>query len=211
MLRSNPPPSATDASSTRRLILDAAAKVFLAKGYQGASMELVALESGAGRRTLYNHFKSKKALFDATIALLWDNMPVGRIAGREGVSSRPEEVLREIGGAIADFWAPEEAAAFLRLIIREGGQYPELAESFFTFGRDPARSAVSDYMERLAENKALTIPDLDLAVTQFIDLIIGPVLLDRLVAGKKPPSRKQQRYIVEEAVEMILCRYRRKD
>ena len=174
-------------------------------------MELVALESGAGRRTVYNHFMSKKALFDATIALLWDNMPVGKIVGREDVSSRPEEVLREIGDAITDFWAPEEAAAFLRLIIREGSRYPELAESFFTFGRDPARSAVSNYMGRLAENKILNIPDLDLAVTQFIDLIIGPVLLDRLVASKKPPSKKQQRYIVEAAVEMILCRYGRKD
>ena len=174
-------------------------------------MELVALESGAGRRTVYNHFKSKKALFDATVALLWDNMPVGRIVGREDVSSRPKEVLREIGNAIADFWAPEEAAAFLRLIIREGGQYPELAESFFTSGRDPARSAVSDYMRRLVENRVLDIPDLDLAVTQFIDLIIGPVLFDRLVAGTKPPSRKRQRYNVEEAVEMILCRYGRKD
>ncbi len=174
-------------------------------------MELVALESGAGRRTVYNHFKSKKILFDATIAVLWETMPVGGIVGREETSSRPEHVLREIGNAIADFWAPEEAAAFLRLIIREGSQYPELAESFFTFGRDPARSTVSDYMRRLAEDKVLDIPDLDLAVTQFIDLIIGPVLFDRLVAGKKPPSKKRQRYVVEEAVEMILCRYGRKD
>ncbi len=174
-------------------------------------MELVALESGAGRRTVYNHFKSKKALFDATIAVLWENMPVGKIVGREGGSCRPEEVLREIGDAIADFWAPEEAAAFLRLIVREGSRYPELAESFFTFGRDPARSAVNDYMGRLAENKVLNVPDLDLAVTQFIDLIIGPVLFDRLVAGRKPASKKRQRYIVEEAVEMILCRYGRKD
>ena len=195
----------------RRLILDAAARVFLTRGYEGASMELIALESGAGRRTVYNHFRSKKALFDAVTVALWESMPVGKIVGREEVSRRPEEVLREIGDAIADFWAPEEAAAFLRLIIREGGRNPELAESFFTSGRDPARSTVGDYMRRLVEDKVLTIPDLDLAVTQFIDLIIGPMLLDRLVAGRTPPSKKQMRYIVEEAVAMILCRYRRGD
>ena len=136
---------------------------------------------------------------------------MGKIVGRDDVSSRPEKVLREIGDAIADFWAPDEAAAFLRLIIREGGRYPELAQSFFTFGRDPARRAVRDYMGRLGDDKVLDLPDLDLAVAQFIDLIIGPVLMDRLVAGRKPPSKQRQRYLVDEAVAMILCRYRRKD
>ena len=187
MLKAEATQPETNASSTRRLILEAAVKVFLARGYEGASMDLIALESGAGRRTVYNHFNSKKALFEATTAVLWQNMPIGRIVGGEDTANRPEEVLREVGDAIANFWAPEEAVAFLRLIIREGSRFPELAASFFASGRNPARNAVKGYMRQLVERGALNILDIDLAVTQFIDLIIGPVLFDRLVAGTKPP------------------------
>ncbi|WP_442949235.1 TetR family transcriptional regulator [Nostoc sp.] len=36
----------------RQAILRAAARTFLARGYEGTSMELVAAESGAGRQTV---------------------------------------------------------------------------------------------------------------------------------------------------------------
>jgi hypothetical protein len=40
-------------------------------------------------------------------------------------SERPlEHVLIEIGNAIADFWAPQEAVAFARMIIAESIRFP---------------------------------------------------------------------------------------
>ncbi len=35
----------------------------------------------------------------------------------------------EIGTAVADFWAPEEAVAFARMIIAENIHFPELAQT----------------------------------------------------------------------------------
>ena len=171
-------------------------------------MDLVASESGAGRRTVYNHFSSKKDLFDAMVSLLWENMPLEKIVSSIANAANPEEALNEIGNAIADFWAPDEAVAFARLVISEGGRFPELVESFLTFGRVPARRAVVGYLKSLTESKVLKIPDTELAAAQFIALINSLLLWNRVIDRSVAPSKERRELVVSEAVKMILGRYR---
>ena len=194
-------------STTRGQILKAAAKIFLANGYERTSMELVAAESRAGRRTVYNHFRSKKVLFDATVAFLWGGMPLNKVISRSEPLS-PEHMLAEIGYAIAESWAPEESVAFMRLIISEGPRFPELVQSYHTFGAGPARMAFLDFLRYLNSTKAFDIRDPDNAHMQFIQLINGSLLWKRLIGGYEIPSRKQRRYVVDEAVETFLSRYK---
>ena len=194
--------------ATRKLILEAAARVFAVRGYEASSMELIASESGAGRRTVYNHFRNKKELFEATTVLLWERMPVARMLQEEHRRTDPVSVLSDIGKAFADFWAEPDAITFLRLIINEGARFPELAASFYTFGRGPVRGAVADYFRAMDEAKVLSVPDAEVAAAQFIDLLLGAVLFDSLVLGRKPPSPPQRVNIVDEAVATILSRCR---
>ncbi|MCV7420569.1 TetR/AcrR family transcriptional regulator [Mycobacterium yunnanensis] len=203
---SSPPP---DAGSTRETILRTAAQVFLAHGYQEASMDQIALESGMARRTLYNQFGSKKALFDATMAHMWEKMPLDSIIAASASVSPPEEVLHTIGLTIAAFWAPPEAVAFMRLIIWESSRTPELGDSFVDNGREPARHAVREYVRQLSLTPDFEIADPDLASTQFIYAIVGEVLLARLVAPSTTDLDEQRRdYVVREAVALFLARYR---
>ena len=203
----DPDKNAAVDTTTRRQILKAAATIFLANGYERSSMELVAKGSGAGRRTVYNHFRSKKALFDATVAVLWEGMPLDKIIRQRENSSPPEQALTEIGYAIAEFWAPDEAIALMRMVISEGQRFPELVESFITFGRGPARQAVADFLRSLTKTKEFDIRDPDHVALQFISLINGPLLWTRVIGGVQPPSNKQRKYVVDEAVELFLCRY----
>lgn len=48
-------------------ILEAAAAVFLARGYEKASMEAVALHAGITKRTLYKRFPDKRTLLKAVL------------------------------------------------------------------------------------------------------------------------------------------------
>src|SRR5664279_3867164 len=52
---------------SRELILDAATQVFLTRGYQGATVDQVAEAAGVAKRTIYNVYGDKEALFRATI------------------------------------------------------------------------------------------------------------------------------------------------
>lgn len=110
--------------------------------------------------------------------------------------------------AIADFWTPDEAVAFARMVISEGSRFPELTQSFVTFGRVPARRAVIEYLRTLNESKVLKIPDPELAAAQFIGLISSLLLWNRVIDRSNAPSKERRQYVVDEAVDTILCRYR---
>jgi AcrR family transcriptional regulator len=203
------PTSPIDTESTRGTILRTAAQVFLALGYEQSSMDQIALEAGVARRTIYNQFGSKKALFDATMAQMWDGMPLDAIIDATSAVRPPEEVLYTIGRTIASFWAPPEAVAFTRLVIWESSRFPELGESFFTNGREPARRAVNEFVRRLSHEHGYRIDDPDLATAQFIDVILGEVLLGRLVATSTATLDEDRcDYLVREAVTLFLSRYR---
>ena len=51
----------------RASILAAARVVFTREGYAGASMDVVAAEAGASKRTVYQYFADKEELFAATV------------------------------------------------------------------------------------------------------------------------------------------------
>lgn len=188
-------------------MLAAASRAFLAHGFERTSMDRIAEESGISRRTLYNQFESKKQLFEATVAFLWEGMPLQAIIDRVGDSGPPKKVLQEIGEAIGGFWAPDEAVAFARMTVAEGIRFPELVESFVRFGRGPARAAITRYLSLAHERGALSIPDLGLATIQFISLINGPLLWNRILGGGPAPDVGQQKRVVEEAVATFLARY----
>lgn len=51
----------------RAAIVDAAIEAFLASGYDATSMDRIAAHAGVSKRTVYNHFPSKDALFVAIL------------------------------------------------------------------------------------------------------------------------------------------------
>ncbi len=91
----------SDGTGTRgaRLILDAAAEVFLEEGFAAASMSAIAARVGGSKGTLYNYFRSKEELFEAYIqrhcawqaesmfALLTPDIATARRWGTSGAAS----------------------------------------------------------------------------------------------------------------------------
>ena len=71
----------------RALVLDAARRVFLARGYHGATLEQIAEEAGFSKGVVYSQFESKADLF---LALL-----EARIAERAAENARVAGSLRE--------------------------------------------------------------------------------------------------------------------
>src|SRR5262245_43019487 len=51
----------------RRQIIDGASRMFLAQGFDAASMGAIAREAGVSKGTLYVYFKSKEELFEAIV------------------------------------------------------------------------------------------------------------------------------------------------
>jgi AcrR family transcriptional regulator len=67
------PPQRADAIRNRKLLFDAAAKVFAERGFEGSVHE-VAREAGVAVGTIYRHFESKDALIDELVRQLLEEV-----------------------------------------------------------------------------------------------------------------------------------------
>lgn len=105
----------TYAEATRRALLKAARQVFTARGYQGTSLDAVAQRARLTKGALYHHFADKRALFDAVVCELQDEM--GQTVNRQ-VAAEPDRWQRLKRG-IAAFLDACEAKPYRRLVIHE--------------------------------------------------------------------------------------------
>ncbi|MBE7212786.1 MAG: TetR/AcrR family transcriptional regulator [Gluconacetobacter diazotrophicus] len=192
--------------STAR-ILDAALAVFLRHGYERGSMDAIAAEAGVARRTLFNNFDTKRALFAAAIGRFWSAMPIAAISADPESAEDPAAGLRRMAAAIAEFWSHPDAVALARLVIVEGERFPELATEFLGNNKVPALDDLVSYLDRLRGRALLSVADTDLAARQFVGLVNEPLLWFRVLGNGEqyPPARRA--YVVEEAVRTFLSRY----
>ena len=113
----------------RPIVLDAALQVYLAHGYDRASMDAIADAAGVTKPVLYDCFPSKRELF----AALWDREEQ-RLLGALAGSLRRGPDLADRGRAIADgftafFRAVRSAPDAYRLILlEEQGTGPAAAQ-----------------------------------------------------------------------------------
>src|SRR5271169_5249886 len=67
-------PSRAEALRLRERILAAATELFLAEGYGLTSIEAVATRAAVSKRTFYDRFENKAALFAAVVHCIIDNI-----------------------------------------------------------------------------------------------------------------------------------------
>src|SRR5690606_42012357 len=87
MPRATPPPRLTDRK--RAAIVDAALAEFRSAGYEATSMDRIAATAGVSKRTVYNHFPSKDALFLHIVDAL-----MARGSDEHATPYRPDTPLR---------------------------------------------------------------------------------------------------------------------
>ncbi|NYT36560.1 TetR/AcrR family transcriptional regulator [Allopusillimonas soli] len=195
---------------TQEAVLEAAVASFLTRGYNGTSIDLVARDAGVARRTIYNQFKSKEALFEAAVRQVWHDFPVLAITQDAAALSDPAHGLKLVGQAVADFWAPPETIALLRMVIAEGAVFPDLAQRFMAAGKEPAMKALVAYLDACVHRGTLTFDDPVRAAKQFLGLINEPLLWLRVVgADARVPSPTERKRVVQEAVSVFLSAYAR--
>jgi AcrR family transcriptional regulator len=119
-------PSRLQAELIPERILDAAAALFLSDGYGVTSIESIARRARVSKRTLYQRFDGKPALFGAVLQRL-----VGRLrpndAERLFVGGPLDVMLTRIAEAVLAAALAPDAIALHRLMLAEAGRFPELA------------------------------------------------------------------------------------
>ena len=180
-------PRRESAGEVDERILDAAAKVFLERGFSGASVDEIAEVACAGKPTIYARFPNKEALFTAVIERL-----VRRATSIEGVSCAGASIddrLIALAAAILSTVLVPETIGLIRVAVAEARRFPELATSVGRMARERKAETVRRLLAEFADSdqaRALPAfaPDrLPETARRFLELV-GPPMLLRALFGE---------------------------
>src|SRR5450755_2390472 len=111
-------PSRADALLLRERILEAATELFLQEGYGSTTIEAVAARAGISKRTFYDRFDDKAALFAAVVHRIIEHIrPPPDVPLLQGASLRA--MLVRLAGMILHAALAPQAIALHRLVNAE--------------------------------------------------------------------------------------------
>src|SRR2546423_7141576 len=93
--------TSTAAVDKRRVILDAAVRVFARQGFHTCRVSDIADEAGVAYGLVYHYFSSKEQILDTPFLERWDVM-LQAIAEADGSRLSPQAKLLTIAGLIID-------------------------------------------------------------------------------------------------------------
>lgn len=187
-------------------IIDAAVALFCEEGFDAASMDRIAQRAGVSKRTVYNHFPSKEALFHECVSVL-----VARVDAQAHAGDDPDapvaERLRAYAGRKLRSALDAEAMTTTRALMAEVMRDPSLGRRLA--GPLQAGPALRELLREETARGRLAVPDADLglACLQLTELLKGPLFWPCLMGLRDPPGEAEIERVVEDAVSMFLARY----
>jgi AcrR family transcriptional regulator len=118
--------SRTAPADKRRVILDAAMRVFARQGFHTCRVSDIADEAGVAYGLVYHYFSSKDEILDTMFLERW-NVMLGAIAEADRSERSPRDKLRAIAGFIVDSYRYEPE--LMKVIV------VEVTRAANTFGR----------------------------------------------------------------------------
>jgi AcrR family transcriptional regulator len=189
-------------AQTRGALLDAAARVFLERGFAGASVEAIANDAGYSRGAFYSNFESKEQLFAELLQQrVYERY---RAMAKEAQAPRGERPsLRDVGEQLAAIQREREGQWLFRLwleLLAHAGRderFREIAAGFWRANRAASTEAIAAAFAEQGSSppaapdhlaSAMIALDIGLAIQHFADpdavpLELYPELYELLFSG----------------------------
>jgi TetR/AcrR family transcriptional repressor of mexJK operon len=196
-------PTRQEAERRHRGLIEAAFRLFLEKGWEGASIDEISRRAGVAKGFIYARYPDKAALFVGAIERLMEDA-MGTLAVSEPLPDDVEEGLCMFGQRLLDLVLKPEALAFHRLFIAEAPKFPELARHFIA--RNRMLDLIDGVLAGYGELGALAPEHARSRAEHFAILVIGIPRTLALLVGREPPAQEQRR--LRAAVRLFLdgCR-----
>ncbi len=189
-----------------RQILDGARKVFLADGFDGASMNDIARAAGVSKGTLYVYFESKEALFEGLVRND-KQVQAEQICTFDAVQGDIEADLRRMARTLAQMLTRPEHIAMLRMVIGAAGKFPAIGRALYESGPQYGKEKLGAYLDLARSRGQLSIADTMSAAGLFQQLAYSDIVMRLLfcVEDTLPEERIEQ--AAENAVDVFLRIY----
>jgi TetR/AcrR family transcriptional regulator of autoinduction and epiphytic fitness len=186
----------------RQAIVDAAIAEFREHGFEVANMDRIAGRAQVSKRTVYNHFSGKDALFDAILERLWV-----ATEAKLKLAYRADRPLREqLLSLVEQKLAMSDDPQFLdlaRVLIAEAIHAPQRAREMLCRlgGRE---EALTVWIRAAMADGRLKDGDPAFAAAQLQALVKGFAFWPQITMGQPPLDKAQQRQVADSATDMVL-------
>ncbi|MBX9406229.1 TetR/AcrR family transcriptional regulator [Pseudomonas baetica] len=191
----------------REAIIQAAIAEFRANGFEITSMDKIAATAGVSKRTVYNHFPSKEALFAEILDQLW-----ARISAEPSVIYRPDQPLsdqlRQILQAKVQMMADENFLTLARVAIAATVHSPERAQNMVE-RMGEHEGSLTVWIRAAQADGRLKPVDPEFATHQVQGLLKAFGFWPQMSMGRAALDADMQNTVAESALEMFLARYQR--
>jgi AcrR family transcriptional regulator len=198
--------SGAEDNTKRRQILEGARAVFLAQGFDAASMGEIARAAGVSKGTLYVYFESKEELFQAIVHQQCEAQAEGLFdLGADDVDV--EAALTRLGVGFVSFLCQPDKASPLRTVIAIADRMPEIGKKFYESGPACGIAMLASYIKRQVDAGVLAVEDCEVAAAQFLDACQSTLFKPVLFNFAPPPPPERIEHVVRIAVRMFLAAY----
>jgi AcrR family transcriptional regulator len=195
-------------SAKRRQILEGARTVFLALGFDAASMGEIARVASVSKGTLYVYFDSKERLFQEIVQEQCRSQ-AEQVFTLDSDDHDVEAVLTRLGRGFVRFLCRPNGVSPLRTVISIADRMPEIGKTFYETGPAFGIARVARYLEDQVAAGVLAVEDCELAAAQFLDSCQSTTFKPMLFNASDRPSDQRIDHVVAGAVRTFLAAYRR--
>jgi len=202
--RTGRPPAAM-AAQLPMLLLDAAEKRFLVQGYGATSVEQIAMDVGATKRTIYAKFGGKAGLFSVMAKRIVERRRVwlsGEFAG-----ATVDERLTNFGVQLLSLALAPDVLSLHRVIVAEAHRFPEIVLLVDELAAQGVRRRLAEIIAAEAAVGSLVVSNPRLAADLLMGMILNAAVHAGLL-GRSSAAATQSVLWVRAAVSMFLdgCR-----
>jgi len=198
--RAGRPPRAVAAQLSEQILI-AAESLFLDQGYGATTIEQVAGQIGATKRTIYVRFTDKAGLFHAVVKRVLDaRRPDLRTIG---VDRSVDERLVDMGMRVLGYGLDPDVVRLFRVVTAEAYRFPELNRMIEEQAARGIAWAVGQMLREEVRLGRLVLGDVDLATRLLLSLIIGAPTKEA-GRGVVPLTQAGRQHWVKGAVALFL-------
>jgi len=182
----------------RKLILDAAVRVFARGGYHGSRVGDIAEEAGIAHGLLYHYFESKEAVLHAVFRENWGEL-LGRFREVEVAEGPAGDKLAGIAKILLRTWRNDPA--LVTVMVREVARSPHLQEQVDEVGE---AFAILQRVVEQGQAEGAVRRDLDPRLVSWI--VYGGLeeLLTGWALGQLPDGEEEVARAEQTAIEIAL-------
>ncbi|MAU94368.1 MAG: TetR family transcriptional regulator [Fulvimarina sp.] len=199
-------PTREEGLRRQRNIMEAATRLFLAKGFDGTSLEAVAEEAGVSKATVYARFIDKRRLFAEVLReriAHWLE-PLSKAAEDQSCDGCCKDLpgkLHALSRYMVEVLRKPETISLQRGVMASATEFPEIAALADEEGRQRSMRAVAMLLDHHARLGEIAVPDASLSADLFLSLVTAPYVSmpQRLVDCAADTEQRRQ-----AAVELFL-------